>query len=194
MPLIDGGSNLVKKADPNDVAYLYLGLQSGGLPSVAINLPKTMSIELGSRAKVGGFACHISIGTSGPEIKFTGHVMITMEADRTFDFELMLAGDVIGGQLSIVMDGIIENPFGLSNRIALGATGDGQKLGIQAGIIWAQLATTGLPAALGLSGTLALDHGTSKGMFSDLQYGFPGMFLVLQDKLYNLTFTREWKC
>ena len=162
MPLIDGDSKLVKKGDPNDVAYLYVGLQSSGLPSVVINLPKTMSVDLGSRVKVGNFFCRLSMGTTGPRVEFIGNVVITMEEARKLDFELMLAGDSVGGDLSIVMDGIIENPFGLSSRIALGATGDGQKLGIQVGVIWAQLASTGLPSALGFSGTLFLDRGSPK--------------------------------
>lgn len=162
MPLIDGKSNLVKKADPKDTAYLYLGIQSGGLPSVAIYLPKTMSVELGSRVKVGDFYCRISAGFSGPKVEFIGHCVVTMEADRKLDFELMLEGDAIGGKLALVMDGVIENPFGLSKRIALGATGDGQKLGIQISVIWTQLAATGMPAGLGLSGTLCIDYKTPK--------------------------------
>ena len=162
MPLIDGKSNLVKKANPKDLAYLYLGLQSGGLPSVAIYLPKTMSIELGARVKVGDFYCRLSAGTSGPKIEFIGHVVVTMEADRELDFELLLEGDPVGGKLAMVMDGIIENPFGLSERIVLGATRDGQKLGFQVGVIWTQLAATGMPAGLGLSGTLCMDYKTPK--------------------------------
>ena len=162
MPLIDGKSNLVKKANPKDLAYLYLGLQSGGLPSVAIYLPKTMSVELGPRVKVGDFYCRLSAGTSGPKIEFIGHVVVTMEADRELDFELLLEGDPVGGKLAMVMDGIIKNPFGLSERIVLGATGDGQKLGIQVSVIWTQLAATGMPAGLGLSGTLCIDYKTPK--------------------------------
>lgn len=133
----------MKKADPKDTAYLYLGIQSGGLPSVAIYLPKTMSIELGSRFKVGDFYCRISAGFSGPKVEFIGHCVVTMEADRKLDFELTLEGDAIGGKLALVMDGVIKNPFGLSKRIALGATGDGQKLGLQISVIWTQLAATG---------------------------------------------------
>ena len=151
----------MKKAN-NDQAYLYLGIGSGGLPSVAIDLPKTMSVELGSRVKVGDFNCRISAGLSGPRIEFFGHVVVTMEAKRELDFELMLEGDVVGGKLALVMDGVIPNPFGLSQRIVLGATGDGEKLGIQVGVIWAQLAATGMPAGLGLSGTLNIDYGTPK--------------------------------
>lgn len=162
MPFIDGKSNLVKKADPKDSAYLYLGLQSGGLPSVAIYLPKTMSVELGSRVKVGDFYCRISASLSGPKVEFVGHAVVTMEANRKLDFELLLEGDTVGGKLSLVMDGIIENPFGLSERIVLGATGDGQKLGIQVGVIWTLLAATGMPAGLGLSGTLCIDYKTPK--------------------------------
>ena len=160
MPLIDGASKLVNKADPDDLAYLYVGLQAGGRPSVAIHLPKTMSVELGSRSKVTDFYCRISMGNSGPKVEFIGHVVITMEEDRKFDFELMLAGNAVGGELSIVMDGIIKNPLGLSDKIALGAVEDGHKLVIQLGVVWTQLAARGLPSALGLSGTLYLNHGT----------------------------------
>ena len=163
VPLIDGESNLVKKEDPKDLAYLYLGLRPGGLlPSIAIYLPKTMSVDLGPRMKVGDFSCALSLETSGPKVQFFGHVVVTLEEKRKLDFELMLAGDAVGGDLSIVMDGIIKNPFGLSERISLGATGNGQKLGIQVGVIWAQLAATGLPSGLGLSGTLSLDRDTSR--------------------------------
>ena len=162
MPLIDGESNLVKKEDPKDLAYLYLGLRPGGLPSVAICLPKTMSVDLGPRMKVGDFNCALSLEKSGPKIQFFGHVVVTLEEKRKLDFELMVAGNAVGGDLSIVMDGIIKKPFGLSERISLGATRDGQKLGLQVGVIWAQLAATGLPSGLGLSGTLALDRDTSK--------------------------------
>ena len=163
VPLIDGASNLVKKEDPTDLAYLYLGLRpSGLLPSIAIYLPKTMSVDLGPRMKVGDFSCALSLETSGPKIQFFGHVVVTLEEKRKLDFELMLAGDAVGGDLSIVMDGIINNPFGLSERVFLGATEDGQKLGIQVGVIWAQLAATGLPSGLGLSGTLSIDRDTSK--------------------------------
>ena len=162
MPLIDGESKLVKKDDPKDLAYLYLGLQSGRLPSVTIHLPKTMSVDLGPRMKVGDFYCRLSLGTSGPKVQFFGHVVVTLEEKRKLDFELLVEGDAVGGDLSIVMEGIIKNPFGLSERISLGATGNGQKLGIQVGVIWAQLAATGLPSELGLSGTLSLDRDTSK--------------------------------
>ena len=163
MPLIDGESNLVKKGDPKDLAYLYLGLQPGGIsPSVAIYLPETMSVDLGPRMKVTDFSCALSLETSGPKIQFSGHVVVTLEEERKLKFELTVAGDAVGGDLSIVMDGIIENPFGLSERISLGATGDGQKLGIQVGVIWAKLAATGLPSGLGLSGTLSLDRDTPK--------------------------------
>ncbi|KAI9842409.1 MAG: hypothetical protein M1837_007154 [Sclerophora amabilis] len=145
VPLIDGKSKIVKKADPKDVAYLYIGLQSGGLPSVAIYLPKTMSVDLGSRTKVGDFYCRLSAGTSGPRVEFIGHV------------EMLLAAIFHSSWMAS-----LRTLSGLSDRIALGATEDGQKLGIQVGVIWTQLAATGLPAALGLSGTLSLDYGTPK--------------------------------
>ena len=80
MPLIDGESNLVKKGDPKDLAYLYLGLQPGGIsPSVAIYLPETMSVDLGPRMKVTDFSCALSLETSGPKIQFSGHVVVTLE-------------------------------------------------------------------------------------------------------------------
>ena len=125
----------MKKADPKDLAYLYIGLQPGSHPSVIINLPKTMSVELGPRVQVGDFYCRISAGLSGPKVEFIGNCLVTMEAKRELRFELMLEGDTIGGKLALVMEGTLPNPFGLSERITLGATSDGQKLGIQVSVL-----------------------------------------------------------
>ena len=121
-----------------------------------------MSVELGPRLKVGDFYCRLSAGTSGPRIEFIGHVGVAMRAKREFDFELLLEGDLVGGKLAMVMNGDIGNFFGISERIVLGAKGDGQKFGIQLSVIWTQLAATGLPARLGLSGTLCIDYRTPK--------------------------------
>ena len=184
MPLVDGENNLVKKEDPKDLAYLYLGLRPGGLLlSIAIYLPKTTSLDLGPRMKDGDFSYTLSLETSGPKVQFFGHVVVTLEEKRKLGFELMLAGDAVGGDLSIVIDGIIKNPFGLRKEISLGATGNGQRLGIQVGVIWAQLAATGLPSGLGLSSRLFLDRDASKektyGMTVNLRENPMDFFIII---------------
>lgn len=158
LPLIDGKSEPVKKPNLEENAFVYLGLGSGGLPSVAFYLSKTMPIEFGSRAKIEDLYYRLSMGTSGPKVNLVVHFVITMEKDRKFDFGLRLVGNAIDGQLSLVMDGIIKISFGLSEGTALEATGAGQKLGIQFGIVWAQLAITGISSTLSLSSCLSISR------------------------------------
>ncbi|MCJ1251166.1 hypothetical protein MMC30_008397 [Trapelia coarctata] len=167
IPLLEdeNGSKIVKKPDSKDRAYVYLGLRKAAVPSVAVYLPKSMSVDLGPRIAVKDFWLELSVSTTkGPRAAFFGKITLRFdEKDKRdpINFELGISGDATGGALSMVTDAVIDNPFGLSKRITLGAKDAVSKLGIQLDVVWAQLAASGLPSGFGLSGTLVIDKGTA---------------------------------
>lgn len=124
-----------------------------------------MSVDLGPRIAVKEFWLELSISPSkGLKAAFFGKLTLRFDDKDKRDpinFELGISGDATGGTLSMVTDAVIENPFGLSKRITLGAKNAVSKLGIQADVIWAQLAATGLPSGFGLSGILVIDKGAA---------------------------------
>ena len=190
IPLLEdeNGSKVIKKPDSKDRAYVYLGLRKATVPSIAIHLPKSMSVDLSPRITVKDFWLELSINpTKGPRAAFFGKLTLRFDEEDKRDpinFELGVSGDAIGGTLSMVTDAVIENPFGLSKRITLGAKNAISKLGVQLDVIWAQLAATGLPSGFGLSGTLVIDKGTasqrSYGMTINLSEN-PTDFILIID-------------
>lgn len=190
-PLLDdrnGESKIVRKSNTKDRAYIYLGLRKAAVPSIAVYLPKSMSVDLGPRIAVKDFWLGLSISPSkGPKAAFFGKLTLRFDDQDKRDpinFELGISGDAIGGTLSMVTDAVIENPFGLSKRITLGAKNAVSKLGIQVDVVWAQLAATGLPSGFGLSGTLVIDKGAALerlyGMTINLSEN-PSNFILIID-------------
>lgn len=124
-----------------------------------------MSVDLGPRIAVKDFWLELSMSTTkGPRVAFFGKLTLRFDEEEKRDpinFELGISGDASGGTMLMATDAVIENPFGLSKRITLGAKDAVSKLGIQLDVIWAQLAASGLPSGFGLSGTLVIDKGTA---------------------------------
>ena len=135
---------------------------------------------------MGQFTFEIAISNKGPSAAFVGNATVKLEDDRDpLLFELALQCNATSGDLSLVMHGTIDNPFGLSKRLTLGAKKDeGLPLGIQVNAMWAQLIATGIPSGLGLSGSFVLDKdkptAKSYGMLVNLSENPLDFILIIE--------------